>query len=314
MYLIKRFKVLLIILLIIFFNFKNLIAVENKILFKVNNEIITTIDIYEEMRFLKTFNPEMRNLRDTELFEISKDSILRDKIKKIEIMNYVNELKVDDKFILLLIKNRYSKINIDNLENFESYLNSNNLNIKNIKEKFYIEIIWNDLVFQKFKDKVIIDKEKIKNEILLNSQREHQIELLLSEITFNVNDKKDFQNKYEKILNDIKNIGFKKTAILHSNSDSATNGGLIGWIKEDNLNQNIKEVIYNLVPGEISKPIRTSSGFIIIKIDDKKKYVSKFNLEEQVEEVVKFKTNDQLDQFSSMYFNKLKKNLLIYGL
>ena len=314
MYLIKRFKVLLIISLIIFFNFKNLIAVENKILFKVNNEIITTIDIYEEMRFLKTFNPEMRNLKDTELFEISKDSILRDKIKKIEIMNYVNELKVDDKFILLLIKSRYSKINIDNLENFESYLNSNNLNIKNIKEKFYIEIIWNDLVFQKFKDKVIIDKEKIKNEILLNSQREHQIELLLSEITFNVNDKKDFQNKYEKILNDIKNIGFKKTAILHSNSDTATNGGLIGWIKEDNLNQNIKEVIYNLVPGEISKPIRTSSGFIIIKIDDKKKYVSKFNLEEQVEEVVKFKTNDQLDQFSSMYFNKLKKNLLIYGL
>jgi len=314
MYLIKRFKVLLIISLIIFFNFKNLIAVENKILFKVNNEIITTIDIYEEMRFLKTFNPEMRNLKDTELFEISKDSILRDKIKKIEIMNYVNELKVDDKFILLLIKSRYSKINIDNLENFESYLNSNNLNIKNIKEKFYIEIIWNDLVFQKFKDKVIIDKEKIKNEILLNSQREHQIELLLSEITFNVNDKKDFQNKYEKILYDIKKIGFKKTAILHSNSDSATNGGLIGWIKEDNLNQNIKEVIYNLVPGEISKPIRTSSGFIIIKIDDKKKYVSKFNLEEQVEEVVKFKTNDQLDQFSSMYFNKLKKNLLIYGL
>ena len=203
---------------------------------------------------------------------------------------------------------------IDSLENFESYLNSNNLNIKNIKEKFYIEIIWNDLVFQKFKDKVIIDKEKIKNEILLNSQREHQIELLLSEITFNVNDKKDFQNKYEKILNDIKNIGFKKTAILHSNSDTATNGGLIGWIKEDNLNQNIKEVIYNLVPGEISKPIRTSSGFIIIKIDDKKKYLSKFNLEEKVEEVVKFKTNDQLDQFSSMYFNKLKKNLLIYGL
>ena len=100
---------------------------------------------------------------------------------------------------------------------------------------------------------------------------------------------------------------------MHSNSDTATNGGLIGWIKEDNLNQNIKEVIYNLVPGEISKPIRTSSGFIIIKIDDKKICI-KFNLEEQVEEVVKFKTNDQLDQFSSMYFNKLKKNLLIYGL
>ena len=84
MYLIKRFKVLLIISLIIFFNFKNLIAVENKILFKVNNEIITTIDIFEEIKFLKIFNPEMNSLSKEELFEISKNSILRNKIKKIK--------------------------------------------------------------------------------------------------------------------------------------------------------------------------------------------------------------------------------------
>ena len=310
----KKLKIIFVILLIILFNIKNSIALENKILFKIDNEIITTIDIYEEIRFLKIFNPEINNLNEEELFEISKNSILRDKIKKIEIMKFIKELKTDDEFLLKFIKNRYSKMNIYSLENFESLLKFNNLNIKNVKEKFYIELIWNDLIYQKFHNKIIIDKERIKNEILKNPNKEKQKELLLSEIIFIVADKTDFKNRYEKILLDIKNLGFKKAAILHSTSDTASNGGLIGWIKEDNLNQNIKDVISELLPGQFSKPIRTSSGFIIIKVEDKKEYVSEFNLAEKIEEVVRFKTNDQLSQFSSIYFNKLKKDLVIYGL
>ena len=314
MYFSKNLNIILIFLLFILLNSKSLIAFENKILFKVDNEIITSIDIYEEIQFLKTFNPELENLKEKELFEMSKNSILRDKIKKIEIMNFVKELKVDDKFLIQLIKNKYSKVGVNSLEDFENYLKNNNLDIKNFKEKLYIEIIWNDLIFQKFKNKVVIDKEKIKNEILQNPQKESQSELLLSEIVFDANSKIDFQNKYEKILLDIESVGFKKTAIIHSNSDTATNGGLIGWVKEDNLNRNIKEIISKLRQGQFSKPIRTSSGFIIIKIEDKKEYESKFDLNEKVQEVIKFKTNEQLDQFSSMYFNKLKKDLIVYGL
>ena len=314
MYFTFKIKFLFFILLTIFFNLKNSIAFENKILFKVDNEIITTIDIYEEVRFLKTFNPEMNNFDETKLFEISKNSILRDRIKKIEIMNFVKELKVDDKFLLRLIKNRYPNIGITSVENFENYLKNNNLNAKNIKEKFYIEIIWNDIILKKFGEKVIIDKEKIKKEILINPKKERQVELLLSEITFDVTNKVDFQNKYEKILLDIKKVGFKKAAIIHSNSTTAKSGGLIGWVKEDNLNQNIKDSISKLTPGQFSKPIRTSSGFIIINIENKKEYELKFNLDEKMKEVIQFKKNDQLNQFSNMYFNKLKKDLIIYGL
>ena len=314
MYLEKKLRVLLIIFSILFLNIKISIALENKILFKVNNEIITTIDIFEEIRFLKSFNPEINDLNEKDLFEISKNSILRDKVKKIEIMNFVKELKVDDKFLLRFIKNKYSKIGINSLEKFEDYLINNNLNKNNITEKFYIEIIWNDLIFQKFKNKVVIDKEKIKNEILENPRKKRQKELLLSEITFSPNNKKNFQIKYEKILQDIESLGFKKTALIHSNSNTATNGGLIGWIKEDNLNKNIKGIISKLSIGQFSKPIRTSSGFIIIKIEDEKEYETNFNLNKRVDEAILFKTNNQLDQFSGMYFNKIKKDLVIYGL
>jgi len=310
MYLTQKVKVLFI-FSILFLNFQNLNALENKILFKVDNEIITTIDIFEEIKFLKAFNPEINNLKETELIEISKNSILRNIIKKIELRNVVEELKVDDKFLSNLIISKYSKIGIDSLEKFEIYLNDKNLDIKLIKEKFTIELIWNDYIYKKFYKKVVIDREKIKKEILQSPQIGDQKEFLLSEINFNATDKTDLKSKYKKIVSDIEKLGFKKTALKHSNSESASNGGLIGWVKQDNLNLTIKEIISQLKIGQVSKPIRTSSGFIILKIEDEKAYVSKLNINEKVEEIIKFKTNDQLSQFSKIYFNKIKKNIII---
>ena len=314
MFLTKNFKIIITLFLIILFEIKNVVAVENKILFKVDNEIITTIDIFEEIKFLKSFNPEMNNLSKTELFEISKNSLLKNKIKKIEIMKFVKELKVEDKFLQNIIKHKYSKIGINSLENFKSFLKDNSLDFEVIREKLTTELIWNDLIYQKFNKKIVIDRDKIKDEILQNSQKENQIELLLSEITFSVNDKVEFQEKYQKILLDIEKIGFKKTALVHSKSETATNGGVVGWVNENTLNKNVKKTISELQIGQISKPIRTSSGFIILKIDDKRESVLKSNLNEKIEEIIKFKTNDQLDQFSNIYFNKVKKDLIIYGL
>ena len=312
MYLKKKFIVFLILLLTLCF--QSLKAVENKILFKIDNQIVTTLDIYEEIKFLKAFNPEVNSLDEKELFEISKNSIIKDKIKKIEIKNYVEELEVDEKFLIRLIKGRYSEIGINSIKEFENYLKDNDLDIRVIKEKFAIELAWNDLIYQKFRTKIVIDKDKIKKEVSQNPQKNTQIELLLSEIIFNVMSKVEFEDKYEKIVSDIEKIGFKKAALIHSNSETASTGGLIGWVKEENLNNDIKNIISKLQPGQFSKPIRTSSGFMIIQVEDKKEYQTKFNLDDKIEQIIKFKTNEQLNQFSSMYLNKVKKNYKIYGL
>ena len=300
--------------MLISFNIKNLEALENKILFKIDNQIITTIDVYEEIKFLKIFNPEVNNLKENELLEISKNSIVRDKIKKIEIMNYVKELKVDDKFLLKFIKSRYSNKGLNSIESFQNFLKDNNLNIKTVNEKIAIELIWNDIIFQKFKSKININKEKIKEEILKNPQKKIQKELLLSEIVFDVTQKTEFKKKYEKILFDIEQTGFKNTALIHSTSDSASNGGLIGWVKEDNLNKIILDLIKNLSKGQYSKAMRTSVGFLIIKIDDIKEYEIEFDLNKKIKDVIEFKTNEQLNQFSKIYFNKIKKDLIFNDL
>ena len=302
-------KYLLISLLIVFFNFAKLQALENKILFKIDNQIITTVDIFHEVKFLKIFNPQINELNNEEQLVISKNSIIRDKIKKTEILNFVDEIKVEDKFLLNLLKSKYSAINVDTIKNFENYLKENDLSVSLIKEKFAIELIWNDLVFQKYSSKISIDKEKIKSEILAKPKKNLR-ELSISEIIFNVSKKSEFEKKYKKILEDIELTGFKNAALIHSDSDSASIGGYIGWIKEDNLNKNIRKKVSNLNKGEFSKPILTSSGFLIIKVEDEKKYEIDLNLDKEIKNLIKFKTNEQLNQFSRLYFNKAKKNVI----
>ena len=310
----RKFIISIIISFLIFLSLNKLYAFENKILFKVNNEVITSIDIYEEVKFLKVFNKEINELSKKELLEISKNSIVRDKIKKVEIMNYVKELKIEDRFLLKFIKDRYSKINLNSIEDFENFLRNNNLNIKNVREKIAIELIWNDIIFQKFSSKINIDKNKIKNELLKNPQKKIQKELSLSEIVFSVEQKSEFNEKYEKIILDIEQTGFQNAALIHSISDTSLNGGLIGWVKEENLSEKIKKEINNLEKGQYSKPIRSSVGFLIIKVEDIKISEIEFDLNKKIEEIVRFKTNEQLNQFSNMHFNKVKKDLIFNDL
>ncbi|MDC3155432.1 peptidylprolyl isomerase [Candidatus Pelagibacter sp.] len=302
-------KYLFVFFLVLTFNFCNLQAFENKILLKVDNEIITTIDIYHELKFLKIFNPRINELDNDEQLIISKNSIIRDKIKKTEILNFVEEIKVEDKFLMNLVQDKYSQIEFDNMLSFENYLKENDLNVNFVKEKFAIELIWNDLVFQKYNSKISIDKKKIKSEIL-NKPKKNLRELSISEIIFNVSKKSEFEKKYEQVLKDIELTGFKNAALIHSVSDSASVGGYIGWIKEDNLNEKIRKRISNLERGEFTKPILTSSGFLIIKVEDEKKYEIDSNLDNEINNLIEFKTREQLNQFSRLYFNKVKKNVI----
>ena len=305
----KLIKFYFITFLIIILNYDKLQAIENKILFKIDNEIITTFDIFQEAKYLKSFNPEVKDLSDRELLEISKNSIIRDKIKKIEILKFVKVVKVENQFLLKLIKNKYKALNIDSIDNFESFLKANDLDINTIREKLAIELIWNDLIFQKFNSKISIDRDKIKEEILKKPKKKER-ELSLSEIFFSVSKKSDLNKKYETIIRDIEQTGFKNAALIHSNSDTSSIGGYIGWVKEDNLNKAIKEKISNLKIGQYSKPILTSSGFLIIKINDEKEFEVMLNINDKINELIKFKTNEQLNQFSRIYFNKVKKDLI----
>ena len=161
-----RLKNFFLIFIGLLFYFNNSYAVENKILVKVNNEIITSIDILNEINYLKILNPKIQELNQKRLFEISKNSLIREKVKKINLLKLIDKIYVEEKYLNSLIKNIYTQKNIKSLEDYKIYLKSNNLTYQYIKNKITIESLWNEMIFQKFNSKVKINKDQIKKEIL----------------------------------------------------------------------------------------------------------------------------------------------------
>ena len=300
------------ILLIIFFLFtvKNIYAVENKILIKVNNEIITSLDVLNEIDFLTLLNPDFTNLNKKKKIEISKNSIIKEIIKKIQISKNVKKMKVDDRYIDTIIESTYQKLGFENLKQFNTHLIERKISIKDLKKKFIIQALWNELIFIKFSSKLKINKSDLKEKIKKNNLDINKT-YLLSEIIFNADSKPKFNEKYEMIKKTIETEGFENAALIFGISDSSKLGGKLGWINENSIGEKIKKEIFQLKIDEYSKPIIIPSGFLIVKINDIKETKIKINVEKELEKLIRVETNNQLNQFSNIYFNKIKKDILI---
>ena len=294
---------------IYFIFFTNLaLALENKILIKVNNEIITTVDLLNEIKYLNSINNNFKDFKKEEIYMISKKSLIREKIKEIELLNYFKEIKIKDEFFDNLINDHIKRLKFSSLAEFKNHLKNNDVKFEVIKKKITVEILWNRLIFNKFSKNVKIDREQIKTELNNSNIKK---ELLLSEILFTVENNENLVDKYKLIVKNINEKNFDKAASIHSISDTSKSGGKLGWIPMSALNQKIKKELLNINIGDFTKPIVIPGGFLIIKINDARKIKDKIDIKKEVESIAERKTNEQLNQFSAIYFNKIKKNIKI---
>tara|TARA_Y100000768_G_C23829590_1_gene610661 strand:+ start:419 stop:904 length:486 start_codon:yes stop_codon:yes gene_type:complete len=128
---------------------------------KINQEIITNIDVDFEKRYLVSLNPSLKKLDQDRIFEYAKNSLINEKIKKIEIEQRFKIIQ-NETLLSKVIGDIYSSIGISSLSEFETYLSQNNVDIKRVKEKISIEIAWNDLIVQTFANKIEIDENSMK--------------------------------------------------------------------------------------------------------------------------------------------------------
>ena len=285
-------------------------SIENKIILKIDNEIITSLDIKKEARYLITLNPNTKNLSNDQIYLISKNSLVREKIKKKEILKNFEIINIEQDILEELIKNMFDKLNINSRNEFINYLNKNKLTIDHVEEKIKMEVMWNRLVYLKFKSKIKINPEAIKKEILKN-QKTGSKKYFLQEILFDIKKDENIQKKNYLIQDSINKQGFEKTALLYSISSTSQNNGNIGWISANSLNKNIYDKIKDLKAGEISKPITIPGGFLILKILEMKIVQEEIDVEKELSKVIKNKTNSQLNQYSLIFYNKIKKDIQI---
>ena len=296
------------ILFIFFLSNKNSLAIENKIILKVNNEIITSVDVFNEAKYLKTLNKNLKNISDKEIIKLAKNSLLREKIKIIELSKYP-EVSVNKEYLENIIKKIYANLGLINKKQFLNYISKYNIDIKVVEQKLSNEALWNQLIFEKFKDKIKINEEKIKKEIV--SLKKYSTTYNLNEILYNVKKKDEQEKIFLEIQESIKLNGFENTASLFSVSESSKTGGKIGWINEGSINKEILKRLVKLEVGEFTQPIQTPAGFLVLNLVDKKKREQVFNIDEELSLRVKNLQNQQLNQFSNIYFNKIKKDIKI---
>ena len=294
---------------IFFIYSSSLFGIENKILVKIENQIITSLDLNNEYKYLIALNPSLKNSKKKDVIKLSKKSIINERIKKIEIEKTFKNPQLPEEFLDKILQNVYTRIGITNLNDFKEYLILNNVDIENVKNKLEIEALWNELILIKFSSKVKINEKNLKAKIIEGNKFSKSY--LLSEISFEVSNLKDLDNKFTEISNVINNSGFDFAALKYSVSATSNFGGKLDWINENSLNKKIKDAIKNLKINEFTKPINVSGGFLILQINDIKNIQIEVNVEEELKKITNFEKNNQLNQYSKIYFNKIKKNLQI---
>ena len=302
---------LIIINLFIIFIFNNILnaATNFYIVTKVDNEIITNIDIVQETNYLIALNNNLKEIKKQSLVNLARSSLIREKIKKNEILKRTESIIVREDILENVIQNYYKKLNLNNLNEFKNYLARYNVDLQEIEKKIRIEILWNQRVYFTYSHLLNVNVEKLKKKVDNNKFNNNKItKYLLSEILFSIENKKDFEKKNNEIREKIEENGFKTAANIYSISSTSKFGGRIGLMNENQLSEKIKNEISSIKPGEITNTIDVPSGFLILKLEDIIVEEFEKDLKAELDNLIRFETDRQLNEFSIIYFNKLKLN------
>lgn len=299
-------------ILLFFFQISNLVALEIKIISRIEKIIITNIDIKNEYRYLIATNKNIEDLKKEQILQIAKNSLINDSIKENEILKNFSDLEINQEYLESVIKMTFNRLGFDNLQDFKNYLEEYKTNYEYIKKKIKVETLWNQIIFQKYSEKIAIDQDQIKKKIESEiEENEYFKNYLISELIFKAKNNDEIKEKYEEIKKSININGFEKTVLLFSVGDSKKKNGAIGWLRETEMSDIIKSEIASINVNQFTKPITIPGAFLILYINEIKDEKSDINLEEELQKAINREKNRKLSQYSQIYFNKVKKNTFI---
>ena len=302
----------IVILFLIYFSLINLSysKINFKIVMKINNEIITSYDLEKEINYLIALNPQLKNVNKKDLNTIATKSIVKEVIRKNEILKY-KKLELQNPQIANVLKNLIQNLNFSNEEQLTNYLKNYDISINDLKKKIEIENEWKNMIYSKYIKSVNIDKEALTQKIEAISKSNFIYEYNLSEIVFNIKNDISLKEQLEIIKKSISENGFEIAANYFSISDSSKVGGKIGWIAKNNLSRIINDKLDNLEKGDYTAPIKVGNNLIILKINDIRKTNYEIDKDSELNRMIMIETTKQLDKFSNIFYNKIKLNAKI---
>ena len=308
----KRLVFLKVLLIISFFNSDQVLSkINNKIIANVGSQIITDLDIEDEIKTMLILNQKKLSQENiNEVKNVAVNALIKRSIKKNEILKYKVE-DYDEKGLSNYLIQVSKQLNTDK-EGLKNILETNLINYEIFIDKYKTELKWNNLIYSLYKNQLNINTVEIENE--LKKSLENKIEIVeyeLSEIEVLFN-QKDLNKNLEEIYETIKNSDFKTAVKKYSISPSSENDGKMGKLNEKSLSKVYLNELKKLSIGEITNPIRSGESVVILKIDNIKKIGNEdLDLEKIKKEIVLRKRDEKLNLFSRSHLSSVENSILV---
>ena len=298
---------------VIFFfllNFESLAlgVIQNKILIKIENEIISSYELKNKINTLIVLsNKEVNQSNIDRIKKIAVNELINLKMKKIELAKYNLEIDRNN------LNSYLNKISSGNIQEFKNKFKINNLDYNFYLDEIKTQLTWQKLIFSLYKDKVIIEEKEINDDLEKSLKLNSTIkEYNLSEMDILLDNITDLSKKLSEINFQIQNYGFEETAKQFSGSYSASEGGRLGWLSEKSLSNKILNKVNKLTINEISDPIISGNSLMLIKLNNVRvKQVQNLNTEDLRKSIIKQRKNELFSLYSNSHLSKIKNNLLV---
>ena len=284
--------------------------ITDSIFMTIGDKPITQSDLVDEIKIILILNNQSYSDEKREvLHELAIKSTIKRNIKLIELeRNNYFKINEDDlrNELIRLAKNLY----ID-LETLKNICESNELDFSKLEEQVKIELYWNSLIFQLYRNNININQADIEDKLKLVQKEKKIDEYLISEIVIKNIEADQFDLKVQELKNKIESEGFDNVARELSISESALKGGDLGWINETVISEKIKSALINTPIGSLSSPIILQDGILIFKVRDKRKIDANISLEEIKNKLISAEKNKILNMYSMSHYDKVRRSISI---
>ena len=288
--------------------FSNILANENKIIVKIDNQIITSYELKNKiLTNIILLNEELNQNNINKNKKLALDSLINSRIKRKEFEKYNIDINKTNILSQLLA------VSANNINALKKKFEVNNLSYEMFEEDIKIEVTWKQFIFQMYNNKVKINEKEIEKQIdKIKKNRLDIEEFRISEILISFNDETDKKNKISFINKKINENGFDDTALRYSESSSAYEKGDLGWLNAASLSDQISKIISSLNVGDISPPIENMNDVLFLKLIDKRSSKAQnINYDTLRENLINKKKNELFNLYSGSYLSKLRNNSLI---
>ena len=305
-----KIKLFLILIFYFFISFSTytLAISQNKIVVKIENEIITDYEIKNKILTLlfmakQELNQENINNQKKQVL----NQLINHKLKKIELskFNYKKNQKQIDQYL--------NSISSNNLINLKKEFINKNLNYELFLEEIETHFKWQQLIYNTFEKKITIDEKNVEIQIENFIKNKASIEeFRISEIEVPSNDNKLNKEKILDLSKKIEEEGFENIASKYSSSITSPKKGDLGWVNAKYLSKNIYEILKNMKIGEVSNPIIKPDSILFLKLNNKRaSKPESINKEELKKNLINQKKNELFNLYSRSYLSKLKNTSYI---